>query len=752
LRPNGQLDPTFGAGGVGANGAVYAIAALPNGQYLIGGNFSRYNGQAVGRVARLNADGSLDRSFDLSSSGPNWFVYALAVDSQGRIVIGGAFDYFGTQAVPGLARVLPTGAFDATFVASVPGPEAFVYTVAVDATDKIIVAGDSWSAVTGSYVALVERLLPSGALDFTFAAPSTNPDDYVTRVRVLANGKVLVGGYLTGAPGTIDTRGIRRLNADGAVDGTFTSPFTGAFVRDLLALPNGQVLVAGGNLGGAGVPSRRILRLQPDGTPDPTFTAPPISSPVLALTLSSAGGVVVGGNFLTVDAQPQVGLARLTSAGSRDAAFSPPTFATYAAISGLIRQSNDRLVASGNFGTISGLAQPAVVRFTGSGFPDPTFQLDPSIPGNLNSFYASPIASSQNDRVLLAADAHLYRLQPSGARDFTFDDGTGATRTIGTTAEVYGVQEQPDGRVLAWGDFAQYNHEPRANLVRLTATGAVDPSFVPPPDSTVFVSVTNATALPNGMVLARTYYSKLYWLNADGTPLALFNGGAPLEGVESVIALPDNTALVRGTFTLNGTAYRGQYKLTAVGAVDPGFALPSGFSGAAVQVLPNGLLLGREYFSNTSRLRRLLPSGALDPSFVPVEFGASRSSESDVAYALQSTGDLVVGGGFTIVDGAHHPSLVRLTNIPTGLSADEATTGRGFDVFPNPAHATLTLRRATAEGATATLVDVLGRPVRHWPLTAAAQQSVSLIGVPAGAYAVRIQGATGILTRRVVVE
>lgn len=749
LLANGQPDPTFGAGGVGANGLIDAIVPLANGKYLVGGTFTRYDGQVAGCVARLNADGSLDATFS-TGSGANAMVYTLAVDSQGRVFIGGTFDHFDGHAVPGLACVLPSGAFDASFVPPVPGPEAYVNSVAVDAADRVVVGGDYYSATGNPIVALLERLLPSGAPDPTFGSPVIHPDDYIGRVQVLASGKLLIGGYLyfAGNPAS-DSQGVRRLNADGSVDATFTLPFTsGGLVRDFEELPTGQLLVAGSGMLLVGrTSSQRVCRLQPDGSPDLTFTPPTISTTVTTVEPGPAGSALVGGSFLTVGGLAQPGLTRLTSSGARDAAFTPPGFQAYSSITALGRQSGDRLVAGGSFEGSAGAASTPVMRFSANGVPDPSFQVDPGLLPSLLS-KATPPSIGQGDRVLVADNTHAYRLLPDGARDLSFDDVTGAESSFNSW-ELDGQLEQPDGRVLVWGRFTKYNQAQRANVVRLTATGAVDASFVPPPDSDFFVN--NVALFPNGtMLVQHGTYGRLYWLDASGNPLASFNGGAPLDYAITATALPDNTALVRGSFTLNGTAYQGTYKLTAAGTVDPSFALPAGLSGEVMLVQPDGALIFFESLLLGHRMLRLLPSGAIDPSFTPLEIGTGYYTESAVAWVFQSTGNLVAGGGFTTVDGVQRPTLVRLTNVLTGV-ADAAASAQAFAVFPNPAHATLTVGRATGESATATLFDVLGRPVRHWQLTAA-EQTLPLTGVPAGAYVLRVLSATGVLTRHVAVE
>ncbi len=62
LNSDGTLDTTF-ITGMGADSYVYAITLQPDGKILIGGDFTEYNGTTANRIARLNADGTLDTTF-----------------------------------------------------------------------------------------------------------------------------------------------------------------------------------------------------------------------------------------------------------------------------------------------------------------------------------------------------------------------------------------------------------------------------------------------------------------------------------------------------------------------------------------------------------------------------------------------------------------------------------------------------------------------------------------------------------------
>jgi len=100
LNSDGSLDLTFnppnGPTSTGANGRIRAIALDTQGQILIGGDFTSYDSTTVGRIARLNAtDGSLDTSFDPVASAADQTVYGIAVDNHDNVLVVGDFKTIG---------------------------------------------------------------------------------------------------------------------------------------------------------------------------------------------------------------------------------------------------------------------------------------------------------------------------------------------------------------------------------------------------------------------------------------------------------------------------------------------------------------------------------------------------------------------------------------------------------------------------------------------------------------------------------
>jgi len=118
LNANGSLDLTFNPGSGTCNGFVWCIAIQTDGKVLIGGDFTSVNGTNRNYLARLNADGSLDTSFTpdlISDPGSSPAVGCMAVQGDGKILIGGSFLTSNGYTRHRVARLNTDGSIDLTF-------------------------------------------------------------------------------------------------------------------------------------------------------------------------------------------------------------------------------------------------------------------------------------------------------------------------------------------------------------------------------------------------------------------------------------------------------------------------------------------------------------------------------------------------------------------------------------------------------------------------------------------------------------
>ena len=134
------------AGGEGVNGEVLAIALQPDGKIVIGGRFSTVNGIVRNNIARLNDDGTLDRTFaEGPALGIDGQVNALAIQPNGGIIVGGTFSQAGQFETRNLARYQPEGSIDRSFGGGGTvehGADGTVHALAVQPDGKIVVGGD----------------------------------------------------------------------------------------------------------------------------------------------------------------------------------------------------------------------------------------------------------------------------------------------------------------------------------------------------------------------------------------------------------------------------------------------------------------------------------------------------------------------------------------------------------------------------------------------------------------------------------
>jgi uncharacterized delta-60 repeat protein len=231
VNTNGALDLSFNPG-EGFNGTVSCIALQPNGQVLVGGNFTMYNGLPCNYIARLNLDGSLDAAFNAGTT-LNDSVDAIALQPNGQIVLGGDFTSVGgISGQDHIARLNTDGSLDTTFDPG-SGVNGSVYAIGIQPDNNIVVGGN-FTQANGQSLNNIARLTSTGALDANFfcgigldgpvyslnvqtnAIFSTTNSSTV----VQTNFTVYVGGQFTEYNST-HRLGLARINADGTIDTTF---------------------------------------------------------------------------------------------------------------------------------------------------------------------------------------------------------------------------------------------------------------------------------------------------------------------------------------------------------------------------------------------------------------------------------------------------------------------------------------------------------------------------------------------------
>lgn len=357
----GMIDLSFNSGGEGTFEEVHSLAVQPDGKILIGGDFTEFNGVSRNRLARLLANGKLDPAFDQVGSGANATVHAMVAISDQYSLIAGAFTDYGGLSCGRMARIdefgLPEPAFSGV------GADGTVHALGVLPSGQVLVAGD-FASFDGQTRQRIARVSPFGVVDALFSSEN-GADGTVRALAVQADGKILIGGEFAHYDGT-GRRGIARLKEDGTLDTAF-NPGTGVngSVNAIAVLPDGKILVAGTFTDYNGILRRGLVRLNADGTLDPEFHLAPgwgVVGEIRTLAVQPDGRILIGGDFTLDDAEGLneiSSLTRLFEDGNLDPSFKAKVTET---VRVLVLRPEGKVLVGGEFGAfdptwVSGIAR-----------------------------------------------------------------------------------------------------------------------------------------------------------------------------------------------------------------------------------------------------------------------------------------------------------------------------------------------------------------------------------------------------------
>lgn len=266
LNADGTMDQSFDVGqGLDLSGTIYEMVLQSDGKIIIGGNISSYDGIERKAIARINADGSLDQNFypnpSVSFAGQ---VLALGLQPDGKILAGGWFDEFETSQAANIVRLNSDGTMDASFDCGT-GVNAYgIEDFAIQPDGRIIITGQ-YDEVNGAESIMISRLLADGTLDNTFQMDTAIGWYSGVSLQLQPDNKIILGGWLFGWPNGQDTAmNIVRLNVDGSIDQSFdpgSGVDGGATIWDIALQSDGKILLAGVISHVDGVPRNFIARL-----------------------------------------------------------------------------------------------------------------------------------------------------------------------------------------------------------------------------------------------------------------------------------------------------------------------------------------------------------------------------------------------------------------------------------------------------------------------------------------------------------
>ena len=450
LFADGTIDTSFNSGQVGADSTVKDVQQTTDGKLLIGGNFTRYNNIPKSKVARINLDGSIDNSFNLTGAADisTGFVNEVLVLNNGNIFIGGGGGFWDRMYISN-----SSGLVSANSTALI-GKSGLINSI-VQQPDGKVIAGGRFNVADGKNRNNLVRFNTDGTVDDTFL-PFTNLAEsfIVKKIYLLADGKMLVG--LQG------DRGLVRLNPDGSLDSGFNANLAATSdVRDIEVRDDGKILALGKVQVATGGIAHQLARLSSNGAFE--FSMAISDGEIFVSKLQTDGKILVGGTFTRMNDTLTSKIARLNSDGTTDTTFTPPA-GTNGHIRNIDVQTDGKVVVVGEFSALGGNTNQ---KYVGRLNVDGT--LDTSFSQSANS-YLNAVKIQPDGKILIGGVMSMVaglpvngiaRLNTNGSLDNTFQIGKG------TNGAVYDIQLQPDKKILVAGDFTKYNNVSKLSIARL---------------------------------------------------------------------------------------------------------------------------------------------------------------------------------------------------------------------------------------------------------------------------------------------
>lgn len=641
-------------------GYVYVVEPYPDGQFLLGGNFTSYQSTNSGRLFRYEADGSLDPNFQPANF--NSTVRTVAKLPNGGLLVGGDFSQVNNNSSYSyLAKLLPDGSLDTNFVAKF---NSSVNSIAVDSQGRILVGGNftQYQGISATYAV---RLLPDGRRDLSFSPVINNS---ISKVLVDDLDRVYLGGSFSQAEGSSNNRYLIRYLPNGSFDETYL-PRPNSTVQDMALSGTDSLIVAGSfsQIGNSAIARNYLGKVNlTDGSADNNFnTYNSINSSVQSLDVDPRGNILIGGNFSSIQGTNANRVARLLPDGTLDPDLDLSSGGANSTVFDVAFELDGRLLIGGQFTQFNGLQANYFVRLNGT---------------------ANPLAIRRHPEwvVALPGSDVLLSVEAIGTSTFYHQwlkDGTPLASQNSSNLVLNAVQLSDD---------ADYS------VVVTNLTGG---SITSRTARVLVLSSPEILAQPKGADAEIGQQVDLQVRVAGLEPLSVQwrLNGQPISGANQTnltlssarIADSGNYDVVITNLVGGVTSQVAQVTVTIPPAgLHPDFPIPSGVNGNVRDILrlPDGRYYICGDFTTVQsktryRVARLHPDGTLDDSFVPPLINNNVWS-----MGLRSDGMLVIGGQFSTVAGSNIYSYVACLNedgsLMTGFAPDPNSTVYSVAVGP----------------------------------------------------------------------
>jgi uncharacterized delta-60 repeat protein len=479
LNSDGTRDTAFTTAiGTGFNNTVRALSVQSNGKIIVGGFFVSHNNTTSNRIARLNTDGTRDTDFTTAiGTGFNGAVQTAAIQSDGKILVGGEFLTHNAVTSNRIARLNSDGTRDTDFTTAIgAGFNDTVWSIKVQSDGKILIAG--WfTTFNGATARGIVRLNSDGTLDTSFTPTTVSGDTSSIRtISIQSDGKIFIGGTFNIFNGIdYDFSRALRLNSDGSFDTSFSPSFDDEPLSSFIQ-SDGKILVGGLFTTHQAVSSNQIARINSDGTRDTSFTTAigtGANLSVLAVAPHLDNKILVGGEFSTFNESPKAGFLGLNLDGSPIAILN----GTNHEIEALAVQADGKIVIGGQFTTFNSVTVNRIARLNSDGTLDTAFNTNASVNSSVEAIAVQAdnkiVIGGQFATVNGVTSNYIARLNSTGTLDTDF------TTNIGTGANIFvlALGIQSNGKIVVGGPFTTFNGVTSNRIARLNSDGTLDIAF-----------------------------------------------------------------------------------------------------------------------------------------------------------------------------------------------------------------------------------------------------------------------------------
>ena len=486
INADETLDTTFNPGtGVNNNGNVNTIALQADGKIIIAGDFTSFDGLTYNKIVRLNADGKPDKNFKLPAVTGFLDVTKVLMQPDGKVLVGG----YSSDAEGKIIRLNADGSIDHSFSVGIAGNGA-IQSIALQDDGKIIVVG-GFTTFAGLAKQCLVRLNTNGSVDTGFIHSYHGNNLYTAAVQ--ADGKIYVGGQAYTEANSNPV--LFRYNNNGSDDATFNvqNMTIKDVVYSIVIQPDGKLIITGDD----------VVRLNVNGSIDASFLSPHPNNPVNAAALTMQGKIILAGSFLLYNDVSENYITVVNADGTKDMSFdmgggtgADNTIYTIA------KQVNGKIIITGDFNHYNGVLKNNIARLNEDGLLDTSYDGGMGVNGRIALSAMTP-----DGKLIIAGNFSSYngtpvnqlaRINADGTLDTTFKTGNGFKYIYNLSADTFTtIDVQPDGKILLGGYFNAYRGNESKYLARINTDGTFDTTF-----NTDFIYKESNGAVTKVLVLA----------------------------------------------------------------------------------------------------------------------------------------------------------------------------------------------------------------------------------------------------------